>query len=212
VLLNDSAWKESIELREPEETPDTYVFQSRTKKWKGQDRSGRLDRTTIIDIVRAAAKRAGVPDFDKVSPHWLRHCHASHALDNGATLPEIRDTLGHSSIAVTDVYQHIHPDAQPEEERLNPHVFMLALAMLVITFGDVQDAVYRYIARTSKSPDEVLVGSNVNFAGVRQNQWSFEHGRVVWYAEANGKPFVLTVDETLEPRQIVCRNTFRGRP
>ena len=41
-----------------------------------------LQPRAAFDIVRAAARRAGlqVP----VSPHWLRHAHASHALDRGA--------------------------------------------------------------------------------------------------------------------------------
>jgi integrase/recombinase XerD len=31
------------------------------------------------------------------SSHWLRHCHASHAIDAGAAITLVRDTLGHST-------------------------------------------------------------------------------------------------------------------
>ena len=34
----------------------------------------------------------------EVSPHWLRHCHGSHAIDRKAPLTVVRDTLGYSNI------------------------------------------------------------------------------------------------------------------
>lgn len=71
-------------------------------------RNGALDPSQVWRIVRAAARLAGI---DKaVSPHFMRHAHASHALDRGAKLTTIRDTLGHSSIAVTDRYAHARPN------------------------------------------------------------------------------------------------------
>lgn len=59
-------------------------------------------------IVRAAAEAAGVGKA--VSPHWLRHAHASHALARGASPALVKATLGHSSLAVTDVYLHVTPE------------------------------------------------------------------------------------------------------
>jgi integrase/recombinase XerD len=44
-----------------------------------------------------------------VSPHFLRHSHASHALDHGSSLTLVRDTLGHASVATTDAYLHARP-------------------------------------------------------------------------------------------------------
>jgi integrase/recombinase XerD len=46
-----------------------------------------------------------------VSPHWLRHAHASHAIDRGATLPEVQATLGHGNIATTSGYLHARPES-----------------------------------------------------------------------------------------------------
>ncbi len=59
-------------------------------------------------IVRAAARRAGI-EAD-VSPHWLRHAHASHALDRGAPAHLVRDTLGHANVSTTSAYAHARPD------------------------------------------------------------------------------------------------------
>lgn len=70
-------------------------------------KSGPLDASQVHRIVRAAAQRAGIAG--NVSPHWLRHSHASHALDRGASVVLVRDTLGHASLAVTSMYTHAKP-------------------------------------------------------------------------------------------------------
>ncbi len=67
-------------------------------------KGGRLDKTAVHRIVKSAAQTAGISP--EASAHWLRHSHASHALDRGATIVEVRDTLGHSSIATTNKYLH----------------------------------------------------------------------------------------------------------
>jgi site-specific recombinase XerD len=41
-----------------------------------------------------------------VSPHWLRHTHATHALNAGVELVAVRDNLRHASIATTSTYLH----------------------------------------------------------------------------------------------------------
>lgn len=65
---------------------------------------GAMVPSRVWQIVREAAQRAGI--VGNVSPHWLRHSHASHSLDRGASLVTVRDTLGHSSIATTNKYLH----------------------------------------------------------------------------------------------------------
>jgi len=69
-------------------------------------RGGALTSGQVWRIVKAAGARAGVPDM---SPHWLRHACASHALERGATTALVRDTLGHASLATTSRYLHARP-------------------------------------------------------------------------------------------------------
>lgn len=79
-------------------TPDERVLKTE---------SGPIDRKKAWEIVRAAAQRAGITK--PVSPHWLRHAHASHALDRGAPVHLVKETLGHASLATTSRYAHARP-------------------------------------------------------------------------------------------------------
>jgi integrase/recombinase XerD len=79
---------------------DLPVFVSR--------RGGSLHTSQVLRIVKAAARRAGIDR--PVSPHWLRHCHASHALEGGAPIDLVQRTLGHSNVATTTLYLHARPN------------------------------------------------------------------------------------------------------
>jgi site-specific recombinase XerD len=42
----------------------------------------------------------------RASPHWMRHTHATHALQRGVELTTVRDNLRHASLATTSIYLH----------------------------------------------------------------------------------------------------------
>jgi site-specific recombinase XerD len=42
--------------------------------------------------------------------HWLRHAHASHAIDEGAPITLVSQTLGHADLKTTSVYAHAKPN------------------------------------------------------------------------------------------------------
>jgi integrase/recombinase XerD len=98
ILLPASVWTILGRLRS-DALEDAPVFRSR--------KGNHLHPTQVRRLVLAAAKRAGIEKA--VSPHWLRHGHASHALDRGAPIHLVQATLGHASISTTGRYLHARP-------------------------------------------------------------------------------------------------------
>ena len=99
VLLPEGLWRAVVALRGTA-APDDPVFRSA--------KGGPLDPSAAHRVVKRAAARAGLSPA--VSAHWLRHAHASHALDHGAPIHLVQATLGHASVATTGRYLHARPN------------------------------------------------------------------------------------------------------
>jgi len=60
---------------------------------------------TTADVIAAESPKTA-EKLRRVSPHWMRHTHATHALARGAELTTVRDNLRHASVSTTSVYLH----------------------------------------------------------------------------------------------------------
>ncbi len=71
-----------------------------------KDSDLRLTPRSIQRIVAKYAIKAGIIG-KSVSPHTLRHSHATDLLRNGADIRSVQAMLGHSSVTTTQIYTHV---------------------------------------------------------------------------------------------------------
>ena len=78
----------------------------------GRDRVRSLERSNDSIFYRHLwGIIVGMKKFcEKVSSHWLRHSHATCAIENGCDLHLLQQSLGHSSLAITGKYLHARPN------------------------------------------------------------------------------------------------------
>jgi site-specific recombinase XerD len=100
IIFSSETWLQ-LQAMHDSPKPDDPLFKSR--------RNCALSRSQMGRIVMAAVKRSGIAE--PVSPHWLRHAHASHALERGTPIALVQVTLGHANPATTGVYLHMRPKA-----------------------------------------------------------------------------------------------------
>lgn len=88
--------KAFIKLRKSVKTKETFLFLT----LKGECLYPRLVQRIVVHYIGIVAT------IEKRSPHVLRHTFATHLLNNGADLNAIKELLGHSNLAATQVYTH----------------------------------------------------------------------------------------------------------
>ena len=97
LLIPKDLWFELMLLRGTL-SDDGPVFKSK--------KGGHLNASHVQRILKEIALKA----IGKgATPHWYRHSHASHALENGCPIHLVQKQLNHSSIATTGRYLHARP-------------------------------------------------------------------------------------------------------
>jgi len=82
-----------------EYNPTEYLFNGQFP-----DRELRYSERSINEFLKKYAKLAGIKT--EISAHKLRHCYATHTLEDGTTLPFLQEMLGHNSPKTTSIYIH----------------------------------------------------------------------------------------------------------
>lgn len=80
-----------------DQSTDNLVFHQHEGRW--------LRTNVVREFFKTICKRVNLP---VLSPHALRHSHAVHLLESGATIKYVSERLGHASVKITaDTYLHI---------------------------------------------------------------------------------------------------------
>jgi integrase/recombinase XerD len=64
-----------------------------------------ISRNYFFVQVKKYSQQVGIPV--SISPHTLRHCFATHMLENGAELRAVQEMLGHAHLATTQIYTQV---------------------------------------------------------------------------------------------------------
>jgi site-specific recombinase XerD len=85
---------------------------STSRLWEVTKRFFATAAASLDDVHPSLAEK-----LRKATPHWMRHTHATHALESGADLTTVRDNLRHASVATTSIYLHSDDRRRAEQMR-----------------------------------------------------------------------------------------------
>jgi integrase/recombinase XerD len=93
----------------------TFLFPGPTGGWRercqpadaAQHAATHLSVSAVQNVFRLARATAGLPV--QATVHTLRHCYATHLLEEGVSLRLISQYLGHASLETTVIYTHLTP-------------------------------------------------------------------------------------------------------
>lgn len=72
-----------------------------------KNRSRRMDPAAVQKYVRRVTERARLSK--RITPKTLRHCYATHLIENGTSTRVVQVLLGHSNVHTTETYAHVSP-------------------------------------------------------------------------------------------------------
>lgn len=76
-----------------------------------------LSTRYVQQFVKELARKAGIENWEKVSPHTLRHSYATGLLSEGFNIREVQTLLGHADVSSTQIYTHVSPTGLAEKIR-----------------------------------------------------------------------------------------------
>jgi integrase/recombinase XerC len=95
--------------REVERIDADYFFLTESGKKLYPELAYRIVKAILSDL-----------NIEKKSPHVMRHTYATHLLNKGAEINAVKDLLGHTSLAATQVYTHNTLEKLKEAYKAHP--------------------------------------------------------------------------------------------
>lgn len=97
IIISKNWLKDLKKYLKKKKIKSEFVFSKKNGK--------NLSTDTVQRIVRKSSKKAGITKH--ITPHCLRHSHATHLLEAGTNIRYIQALLGHSNLNTTQIYTNV---------------------------------------------------------------------------------------------------------